>query len=1144
MASSSDNVTDKNLRKAAAVALAIAMHYQEIQKSRGDSLVQILARNIPVQHEGNKSDRENVIQYSLEILTAIHNAFVGLPVEEGLGPEHIGSQGSGSKGDPALEDAKRRRALHAMLDLLSLEGIYPCLSSAVGIPLEQRVISVLPTGVVAKQAPETSSDRPHDEGLLDRILSSLRVILWDERTGIQQIIKGRILPDIIAGVAELGFNTHMLTDNNRETYKAMFRRIITESSTSTLLPVLTSFLTKSSAPWFIAEISFELSRIPLRGNGVIETVVFIASQFAPSLGQTEEMQPSAGPPITVQAIMQTSRLLSSVPRGMNADDYFTNIGSKLLALLDGEDPDLKKTASYVIGSGILGKRTYGAPGTVGHTIFVRPLFDALNGNVKGASAMWLKQFKVDGTPLPESLTDDFGGQILTEESKLLLAIDRLSALCLLHPNPGLLKRLIHPVLLSLWGLHCYSKEHHKSWWEGKVFKLLQTFFSVSTGLSRFESLMENLTWDGGLTWIYGPGSEGGVSIRRRIESVSHDVNLIQAMSTLDDRIDTFLKLLAADPQSEELTGDVLLLVCRQWLLGQSTDKGKMRSEPLQESQLMLRKLVSAKLAEKLLGTSKDILSRNPLKLLELIKQLIESETSDQTAQKRRREDLAHVSIRSLSSLTTSETDIEQPDAEKVESLSTALSLLSTVLTSPDFGLSEQIRSILETIKSQLDLLLPTLPPSLSQPATTASMLLEITLSESITSGDKHEQISSRVSDLEKHRQALQNLSSTLPPVQAEGLSMLSDLVKDSSPILDIPATLTLLLSLITNTDAESSSNDEFIYLNVIKLVGLLASRHPKTVIKTLAERYADRNEDITLDQRLRIGESLLRTVEELGQALVNDAAKVLGETMIEVAARRGRKPKAKKAREEAIEKEKMRKKEDEVPGFDIGKSLEQLGQEMDSDTEDPEVAAHSSNILEAWAAGAASDAEPDDLRARASAISILASAIQTNLAGLGPPIASTSVELALSTLTLELGPESAILRRSAVILLLDLLKALDNARETGVSLGFGFTFNTSSTTAQEGNIGNVFDILQVLGFVESKETDAIVRGHLRVLIESFEAWVEKSLLRGFGAGGGIGQSTTPRFELGDRLAGLDIQPPASQGTRSPSFAGPRIEEIE
>lgn len=941
----------------------------------------------------------------------------------------------------------------------------------------------------------------------------------------------------------------------------MHRLNISRTSTPSLLSLLSSLIQTSSAPWFKAIISAQLSQVPLRKDGVFQTVIFIASQFAPSLGQNAETSPSKGPPITVQAIMQTSRLLSSVPKVISADDYFCNIAPKLLALLDGDEPDLRKTASYVIGSGILGKRPYGEPGATGYKIFVKPILDSLHGNMTNEVATWLRKFSLDGSALTESSPNDLEGVILIDEPKLLLSLTRLSALVLLHPNPTLLKRLIQPVLLPLWALGCYAKEHRKSFWYDKISTLLQTFFSVSTGISRYQKLSDHILWDGGSAWTFGPGQEGGIAIRKRTDSLPQEaLNAMLLVSILDDRIDGVLELLAMDPQSEELAGEVFLHVSQKWLLGSSEQHDKKEPQLLQAGEYLqttLQKLASAKFTEKLLNKFKDSLSRHPDKILGIIEQLIQSEIASRTKEAHGK--LKNLSFRSLGNIVENGQAIpEEDNPEQSESLSAAFSLLSTILTSPDFSLSETLSSTIQRIKIQLDKLLPNLPPHLIQPATTASMLLEITLSSSLPPEQKSETVFSRISDLETHRQALEHLSSPLPPIQAEGLTLISRLITQSSPVLDIPATLALLLSLIANSNSESSSNDEFIYLNVIKIIGVLASKHPRTVIKTLAERYADRSEQYTLDQRLRIGEALLRTVQELGNALIEDTARILGETMIAVAGRRGRKPSAKRSREKMT---RMKSKtqptgtEDDTLDHEAADLMQQIDEAMDSETEDPTRTAYSANIIDAWAAGAASDLEPDDLRVRASAMSILASAIQTNIAGLGPSVASSSVDLALSTLNLERGPESAILRRAAIILLLDLVKALDTAKENGINLGFGFSYYNNNPSRQdftkdrprypnEGTIGNIPDILRVLTFVESNETDPIVRGHIRVLIESLEAWLEKSLLWGVRAREGIGEQ--PRFELGDRLAGLDIHPrlDSDNAAGQASMEGPRIEEIE
>ena len=440
--------------------------------------------------------------------------------------------------------------------------------------------------------------------------------------------------------------------------------------------------------------------------------------------------------------MQISRLLSSIPRGMSSESYIHNIGPKLLALIDGDDPDLKKVASYVIGSGILGKRSLGAPGTMGYTIFVKPILDALNANITKSSKFWLRRFTVPNYTHPEDPQPSMEGDILVSEAQLRLSLERLSAITLLHPNPGLLKRIIPPVLLSLWGLNCFSKEHEKPWWHDKASKLLEVYFSISGKANPLKKLADNLLWDGTSSWTFGPGAKGGVLIRKHSVADAKSRNLILLMQSLDSRADQFLDLLKAAPQADEVTGDIFLHVSQKWLLepgpsGASSEKHSLLESDT-DSERTFRKLVSAKIAEKLLERFKDTLSRQPLKVLELIQHLIGNEIGRQKEKAEKEHGLKDATLSSLGNIVQNRGDgdnghDEGEDDESSELLSSGFSLLSTILTSPEFSVSESSRPSLENIKSQLDQVLQKLPPSVSQPATTASMLLEIQLSSPQTS---------------------------------------------------------------------------------------------------------------------------------------------------------------------------------------------------------------------------------------------------------------------------------------------------------------------------------------------------------------------------------------------------------------------------
>ncbi|OQE86090.1 hypothetical protein PENNAL_c0022G01989 [Penicillium nalgiovense] len=1124
---------------------------EEIQKTQGKSLLQILSQESG--HDdvaGDDASRPTVINRALDILTSIHKSFVSPEDQSGS------LQLCGEIDSPA-EDAKRRRMLHALLDLISLEGIYPSLSSGVGIPLQQRVISVLPAGVIAKQAQVAASSVPHDKPLLRRIIDVLVDVLFDPRPSLQPIIRGRILSDIISGTSDLAFSPNSTASSERNTYQKTLVRIIDDTPTTVLLPTLSAFLQSDTAQWFKSTISSQISQVPLRPGGVVQTIMFIASQFSPTLGQ-EAQEQSNGPRLTVQAIMQISRLLSSVPSDIDPTVYFETIAPQLLVLIDGDDPDLRKTASYVVGNGILGKRAYGAPGTVGHSIFVEPIFNALTANLDAKSRRWISRFTDIEGSMPQPTEADPASNVLVDGPTVDLALNRLRCLTLQHPNPGLVKRVVYPILLPLWGLVCFSQEEERTSFHERVLPLLQTYFGISVGVQPLKKLVDNLLWDGGATWTYNKDSDAGIVLQKRSEETNEHSNLVRLIDSLQARAELFASLIGSDPSSEERTGDIFLYVSQNWLVqpqGSSVPRNTLNGGPVGEGDNIIQRLVSAKVAEKLLDNFKEALTRRPLRVLELIKQVIDGELHKFSAHGTAKQGKGHgkVSLSSLANIVeTEDKDQEELESDSTESVSTAFSLMSTLLASAEFSPTTEIQPLLGSLKKDIDQLIPFLPSTLSKPATTSSMLLEIQLAAADETTVKA--VPAHIQDLDTHRQALSNLNSDLPPVQAEGLSLISKLIINSSPVLDVGSTLTLLLSLITDT-SKTAANEEYTYLGAIKIVGTLASRHPRTVIKTLVEEYADRREQRALDERLRIGESLLRTVQELGDALAGETAKILGEGMVAVAGRRGNKQHAQQGRtkqlaKERREQERAQRKENEpaMPeGWSISSGVAKAASELDltelhSDDESPEQSAYATNVVAAWAAGASADDAPDDLRIRASAISILGSAINVNILGLGAVILSSAVELALATLTLEREPESAILRRASIVLILDILKALEAARERrgNKDIGFGFSLLEDSGSSMQGQstIGNIPAMLRTLRFVEGSEKDGLTRGNLRALIESLEAWSEKSLMWGIGAQNDQ-DAFTPQFGLSDRIAGLQIDPMAGENT-----GRPRIEEIE
>ena len=144
----------------------------------------------------------------------------------------------------------------------------------------------------------------------------------------------------------------------------------------TLMPTLASLIvpgkvSKELRPYLIQA----LAALPLRANGVRHTFEFVIRVHPSTIDEPQRPDSSRDPstssnkPVTTtispEALNAASRLLSSPPSSIDAGNYFDGISAQLFTLLDGAaGPELSRAAAFIIGSGILGRQRYGAPGTI------------------------------------------------------------------------------------------------------------------------------------------------------------------------------------------------------------------------------------------------------------------------------------------------------------------------------------------------------------------------------------------------------------------------------------------------------------------------------------------------------------------------------------------------------------------------------------------------------------------------------------------------------------------------------------------------------------------------------------------------------------------------------------------------------------
>jgi hypothetical protein len=830
-----------------------------------------------------------------------------------------------------------------------------------------------------------------------------------------------------------------------------------------------------------------LAVLPLRERGVQNTIEFVLSvhpsnsRYEPSAGGAK------GAGMSHEALNAASRLLSAPPGGVPQERWFSSIAPQLFSLLEGEgEPDMDRAAAFIIGFGILGRKQYGAPGMPGWKAFAEPMLRCIDPSVVSASSL-----EDTSSNMGESIITLRPSRILVSSLEVARSLKRLTALVTSHPHPSLTKRLLQPILLCLWSLSRWPKSEVQTdvHYRKPAKKLLRTLLQLSSSTHSSEMfdqhipptnltiIIQNLMFNGKSAsanpeWIYGSSSDGGVQIQERLRSQGHQ---LPDLAAIDGAVDSFIDLIKSLPDLDAELSHLFMNLCKKWLT--DDDKGRRPSvitqvESQEPNDDMENRLVEATVLQKMMTEIPEKLVSDSRQVLDLVNQV-------------------------LSKFNTTD------DEGNEDIVAVALSLLNIVFTSHSFRETAETEPIIENIQSALNLISKRTHLDISSTARNLLMLIKFRSAMEPDEPRSHSQPDQQVEDRKSYNLAMSYLTAadSPPPVRVQGLELISNLVRANSAVLDIPALLILFSSLLQD-------GDEYIYLRAIKSFIQLSERHPKAVLKDLIDRYVDPNEDYELDQRLRIGEALLQVIQNSPLAFCGEIASSVSQGLLSIAGRRGLRPKTEQAQEKT---DRLKRKKDKEAEDAWDGEVPQLNELLENESQEDYEAM--SQIVSGWE----SKRGTEDVRIRASAVSVLASAIELNVAGIGSSLISMTVDLSIHILTLEPEPEKGILRRSAILLIMGFVRALDSARAEGRRLGFGF-------------VGQSLDSVQmVLKYVEDTDNDGLVRQHARDVVESLQTWQMNALL----------QSHNDQTDI-QELAGLSIRP----GNGSSSGMKPRIEEIE
>ncbi|ETS78659.1 hypothetical protein PFICI_08512 [Pestalotiopsis fici W106-1] len=865
-----------------------------------------------------------------------------------------------------------------------------------------------------------------------------------------------------------------------------FGNLISSTGTTSLIAALNALIKPNRVPrWLALRFMDVLTLLPQRPDGVRATLEFIFSTHPSSTVKASE---AAGPQkqganITMEAMKMAANLLATPPAGVTPEQWFPGIAPQLLALLDGaEGPDLVKVAAYVIGFGILGRRQFGAPGTPGWRSFAEPMLAAINPSLSSDKAAHETMIFTAG---PDDIVDLQKETIIRQPVHLALALKRLTSQLNSHPNPGLTTRLLSPLVKPLWTLSSWPEADLETRETicSPARNLLSIYFKIAGQAEKYLNLVDFLLYNGDTlsenwVWRYSQ-QEPQICVVRARGSVANAVVELD-WESLGPKAVSFVEILQCAASDTDISTVFLTLFRRSFAKQLTTQQDVvMKVDEDEEKEDPVKRIIESQVLQVMMDRIPDKLVADSKGLLELASQVL--------------------------------ADFEA-SSENAESVAVALSLLNIVITTPNFQRSDMNKDVLNSIESSLERISQAGHPDISQTAKNLRLLLtyrdeiEDPLERTTAPTDR------QIEDRKTYSLAMSYITQldSPPPVRAEGLNLISGLIKANSSVVDIQGILVLCSSLL-------GQEDDYMNVRVMKLFVQLSEKHPKSVLKELLEHYVDADERANVDTRLRFGESILQVVQRLGDMFSGDAAIQVGESMLSIAGRRGHRAKteAKQNREQRLREQKQKAAE-KAWGGDVP-DLSELQEEGKGQTEEEKARDDVlAQILQGWESKRGSE----DIRIRASALSVFLVGMETNIAGYGSTLVEASVDLCLNILTIETEMETAILRRAAIVLILTFVKALADAREAGKRLGFGLT-----DASRE-------EITRILDYVAGTDTDGLVRQHASDVAESLRNWQMTSMLP---------EMRAPPAGL-ETLAGLNLGRPDLPAT-APAVR-PRIEEIE
>ncbi|CAG8437765.1 15274_t:CDS:10 [Acaulospora morrowiae] len=807
----------------------------------------------------NKTIRETFVAKCLEILEALESTLRSI--------NDIKNQtlvGNNKLQEPDVLGVRDLRLVHTMLEIIISWGIYPCLLPGVGIPISRRIRSGYIQNdflekVANNEGNTTFGDSRSKSKYLFSILKSLtNVMLFSPSrltpiTTVSSIIYRKHITDVYAALLQLAYGPILSNDGQglerrkarqqlitvlneendgvnamvddkkpgdpeleqmRKECISLFREIFERSDSFQSLEALTTLLSSSplhqSPKWLKNVCGRYLTRILLRQNGVKSVIEFmIGGESEASLSKVEAI----------------SQLILSVPNTVKSlEAYFSIICPQLLSIVQSSSTLSRNSDTKLIFLPIVNvasliiARMFSKFPTITKKFIVTKVFGTM-------WAWWgINMKRKNQLLLNHDFTTDLDPLIMDEQTLQSTISVVHHILVGSEPIPDLLQFFLEDSVAPLYYLYSFTC-HSKSFLKDIVMDILLTYFkivSVSEGVETFKEIVFRRNKRliapklGEIGEIYfAPGPSGGVVMRLRMAAINTSVTT----TTLD--VNVFIDFVKSISKNE-LSGDLFM-----YLLTEYTSSLSLQlQEPNPRRILTLLHIIMSMIDN--LGST---ILQKPGQMIAFVNNVLEEYNLKRDNQKGHENMGMKGGFRMLKHKSLSVKD------------SHILNLVSNNLVPLQFHHKSSICSLSRGLRLTIS-------------------AREAASQSSSSSSQNSQESQRREESLKRFQEAMDALQDEILPIKARGITMLKEMILEKDVVMDEGENLDRVFDLFIQMVQDDES---FIYFNAIKGLSSLTDVHGERIIRKLMKIYSDFSQN--LDNRLRVGEAILQTVQRCGDVL-------------------------------------------------------------------------------------------------------------------------------------------------------------------------------------------------------------------------------------------------------------------------------------